>query len=84
VGAEGLECRPPDQIRLADTPEAFAEACLELLENAGERERMGAAARELVASRFSWEQVARCFEQAVGAPDVPHVWHTLQGVPPGD
>ncbi|MEK7754597.1 MAG: glycosyltransferase family 4 protein [Acidobacteriota bacterium] len=65
VGAEGLECRHPDQIRLADTPEAFAEACLELLENAGERERIGAAAQELVASRFSWEQVARCFEQAV-------------------
>jgi len=83
VGAEGLECRHPDQIRLADTPEAFAEVCLELLENAGERERIGAAARELVASRFSWEQVARCFEQAVGTPDVPQVWHTLQGVPPG-
>ncbi len=83
VGAEGLECRHPDQIRLADTPEAFAEACLELLENASERERIGAAAQELVASRFSWEQVARCFEQAVGAPDVPQVWHTLQGVPPG-
>jgi len=94
VGAEGLECQHPDQIRLADTPEAFAEACLELLENAGEREQIGAAAQELVASRFSWEQVARCFErcatgvaQPVAQPLGCEATHSLKAVlpvPPGD
>ena len=31
VGAEGLDIHHPDDIRLADTPEAFAAACTELL-----------------------------------------------------
>ena len=65
VGAEGLECRAPDHLRIADTREAFAEACLELLEAAPVRVRLAAAAWELVASRFRWEQVARCFEETL-------------------
>jgi glycosyltransferase involved in cell wall biosynthesis len=65
VGAEGLECRPGLEIRIADTAEAFAEACLGLLENAPARAQMAEAAWQLVSSRFSWEQVARCFEGAL-------------------
>ncbi len=63
IGAEGLEVQHPANIRLADTPEEFAELCRELLENPGERERVAAAARQLVVSRFSWEQVAAAFER---------------------
>lgn len=63
IGAEGLLIHPPGDIRIADAPEAFAEQCLELLDNPNERLRMAAAAQEMVASHFSWEQVARCFEQ---------------------
>ena len=63
VGAEGLEVHHPDDIRLADSPEAFAAACSELLANAELRRRQAAAAWELVATRFSWEHVAGCFER---------------------
>jgi len=63
VGAEGLEVHHPDDIRLADSPEAFAAACTELLANAELRRRQAAAAWELVATRFSWEHVAGCFER---------------------
>jgi glycosyltransferase involved in cell wall biosynthesis len=62
IGAEGLEVQPGENIYLADTPEAFAERCLELLDSASERERLSSAGWRLVAERFSWEQVASQFE----------------------
>jgi glycosyltransferase involved in cell wall biosynthesis len=65
IGAEGLEARHPENIRLADTPQAFARECIDLLEDAGARARMANAAWEMVASRFSWREVARCFEHTL-------------------
>jgi glycosyltransferase involved in cell wall biosynthesis len=63
IGAEGLEVRDPDNIRLAESPEAFANACLELLEDPAARAGQAAAGAELVRARFSWEQVMRAFEE---------------------
>jgi glycosyltransferase involved in cell wall biosynthesis len=63
VGAEGLEVSSPETIRLADTPEGFAEACLELLNDSAQRARMASAAWDLVAARLSWDQAALCFER---------------------
>jgi glycosyltransferase involved in cell wall biosynthesis len=63
VGAEGLTIHPPDDIRIADTPENFAARCLELLDDAAERRRVAGAAWEMVNANFSWEHVARCFEK---------------------
>lgn len=63
VGAEGLDVSSPENIRLADDPEAFAEQCLALLEDEGERTRMAQAAWEHVAGRFSWDRVASSFER---------------------
>jgi glycosyltransferase involved in cell wall biosynthesis len=63
IGAEGLSVNPPHDIRLADTPEHFASQCLELLASREIRARVSRAAWEMVNSHFSWEHVARCFEQ---------------------
>jgi glycosyltransferase involved in cell wall biosynthesis len=52
---------------LADQPEAFAQACLTLLEDSGRRRQLSEAARTFVASSFSWERVARQFEQLLEA-----------------
>lgn len=65
VGAEGLEVHHPDDIRLADSAEAFAAACSELLANADLRRRQAAAASDMVAASFSWEHVAGCFERVL-------------------
>jgi glycosyltransferase involved in cell wall biosynthesis len=62
IGAEGLAVNPPEDIRIADTPQFFANQCLELLAAPETRVRISHKAWEMVHSRFSWEQVARCFE----------------------
>ncbi len=62
IGAEGLSVNPPHDIRIADPPDHFAAQCLELLANPEIRARLSHAAWEMVNSHFSWEQVARCFE----------------------
>jgi glycosyltransferase involved in cell wall biosynthesis len=62
IGAEGLDVKHPGNIRLADAPTGFAEQCLDLLENAGERERLAAEALNLVTTRFSADVVAAEFE----------------------
>jgi glycosyltransferase involved in cell wall biosynthesis len=63
IGAEGLDVSHPGNIRLADTPEAFAEQCVALLQDAEQRESVANAALELVTSRFSWDVVAAEFEK---------------------
>lgn len=67
VGAEGLEVHPPEDIRIADSAEDFAKECLDLLENEGTRERVATAAWEMVSTHFSWEHVARRFEEIMEA-----------------
>jgi glycosyltransferase involved in cell wall biosynthesis len=66
VGAEGLAIRSPEHFRQADGPDAFAQACLDLMNDAGERRRTVDAAWQLVSSQFSWDHVARCFERSIG------------------
>ena len=63
VGAEGLDVSDGENIYLADSPADFAERCLQLLENATERERLSRAAWDLVASKYSWDVVARGMER---------------------
>ncbi len=65
IGAEGLDVSSPGNIRLADSPEAFAENCLALLDDAAERARTSEAAWEHVNVRFSWDRVVECFEKVL-------------------
>ena len=62
IGAEGLTVNPPQDIRIADTPQHFAAQCLELLASREIRDRVSRAAWQMVNANFSWEHVARCFE----------------------
>lgn len=67
IGAEGLTVHPPDDIRMADRPQDFADGCLELLSNDEERRRVATTAWEMVCANFSWERVSRCFEEILVA-----------------
>lgn len=67
IGAEGLDVRHPDNIRLADSPEDFARQCVRLLESENEREALARAAWNLVSERYSWRSVTRQFEAVLAA-----------------
>lgn len=63
IGAEGLDVTNGENIYLADSPQDFADRCLALLASAPQRERLADAAWNLVASKYSWEVVARGMER---------------------
>jgi glycosyltransferase involved in cell wall biosynthesis len=63
IGAEGLSVSDGREILLADRPEAFASRCLALLNARDLAASQAGAALRLVQSRFSWDEVARSFEE---------------------
>ena len=54
IGAEGLPVVSGRNLYLADTPETFAQHCLELLDSEATRKQMAQNAFEMVSSQFSW------------------------------
>jgi glycosyltransferase involved in cell wall biosynthesis len=63
TGAEGIETRPGENILLADTPEAFAQATVHLLHNPDEGQRLAQAGRQWVEQRYNWRTVYRLWDQ---------------------
>lgn len=57
VGCEGLEVSNGRDIAVADTPNAFAERVLSLMNDAATRARMGTAARATVQAAYGWERL---------------------------
>jgi glycosyltransferase involved in cell wall biosynthesis len=62
LGAEGIDARPGTELLVADTPESFAEAVLELLRDPAAGARLGAAARRLAEEKYSWEGAAAAMD----------------------
>jgi polysaccharide biosynthesis protein PslH len=65
VGAEGLTCHDGRDVVIADSAEAFARRCLEMLDRPELRRRIADEASHLVATQFSWEAVAKSFEDVL-------------------
>ena len=63
IGAEGLEFADGKEILLADTPQEFADAAVELLENRHLRQKIGAAARLRVQVDYSLPALRGAIEQ---------------------
>jgi polysaccharide biosynthesis protein PslH len=63
IGAEGLDIRDGETIRIGDNEQAFADCCLALLEDSAGRVRIADKARGMIAERYSWEVAARRFEE---------------------
>lgn len=63
VGAEGLPVVHGKNILLADTPEDFAQQCINLLDSPDLRCQLAENAWNMVSSEYSWERAARIFEE---------------------
>lgn len=68
VGAEGLPASDGEEILIRDTPEVFAQGCIDLIENTTLRKRLSEQALAMVSRDFSWEKVTTQFEDAVRLP----------------
>jgi glycosyltransferase involved in cell wall biosynthesis len=65
IGAEGLDVKHPENIRLADSAQAFADECVSLLLNRPQRESVAKAALDLVTTRFGWDSITDEFEKLI-------------------
>jgi len=55
LGAEGFPVTHGRELLLADTPERFAQAVLDLLDSPQQRAELGAAARCFVEATYGWD-----------------------------
>lgn len=63
-----LRVRSGQELLIADGAEAFADAILKLLNDAGLRSRLGEAGRRYVEAHHSWDAAAQLLEAAYSAP----------------
>ena len=61
IGMEGLPVTHQQNVLLADTPECFAKAIVELLKNESKRQQLGWSAREFVEREGGWGKVGEIF-----------------------
>jgi glycosyltransferase involved in cell wall biosynthesis len=57
IGAEGIEAVDGRHLRLADTPQAFARAVVELIADRARAAALGQAGAALVAERYTWRRI---------------------------
>jgi len=62
LGAEGIEAVAGRDILVADQPQAFAEAVIQLLADPNLAARIGQSARQLAVERYGWRVAARALE----------------------
>ncbi len=63
IGVESLDIEPGRDVIVADEPAAMAEALDRLLGDPVEQARLGAAARERVVARYSWDACAARYDE---------------------
>jgi glycosyltransferase involved in cell wall biosynthesis len=66
VGAEGLPVRDGEDLLIADTPRAFADAVVRVLTDAELARGLGERSASTVREQFGWDKVAAVFAEACG------------------
>ena len=57
IGCEGIQVKDGESIRIADTPEAFADSTVELLRNSALRSRLTENGFELMKAQYEWNVI---------------------------
>jgi glycosyltransferase involved in cell wall biosynthesis len=63
VGAEGIQILPGENILIADSPEAFAQATTHLMKNRQRGEYLAQAGRRWVEQHYTWRTTYRMWDQ---------------------
>jgi glycosyltransferase involved in cell wall biosynthesis len=63
VGSEGFDVLSGQELVVADTPEEFAQAVVDLLRDPHRRQQMGSVAREFAGSGYDWPIVVPMLER---------------------
>jgi len=75
VGAEGLRYKAGQHMMIADRPEEFADAVIQLLEDRELRLRLGVAARQQVVDEYSWPVIGEHLAEAYAHARLFHGRH---------
>ena len=70
MGAEGISVRPGKDMLLTFSPKGFANAILLLLSDPNRRRSLGASARELVSSLYSWDSLLPVLDELYPGEEV--------------
>lgn len=65
MGAEGIEVVSGEHLLIADTPESFVDAIVQVLDNRSLRDNLRSAARALVEQQYSWSNIGEEFRALV-------------------
>jgi polysaccharide biosynthesis protein PslH len=65
LGCEGLEVEAGKHLLVADQPELFTQAVIDLLQHTEKRASLGNAGRALVEAEYSWERCGNTFVHAL-------------------
>ena len=63
IGAEGLPVTDGKELRIADSPETFAAAVVDLITNPAAARKLGQESARVVRERFGWDGVAKRFAE---------------------
>jgi glycosyltransferase involved in cell wall biosynthesis len=67
-GVEGIEVTPGHDVVIADPPETFARAVIDLLRDPARRRLLGRNTRALAESKYDWRAIVPKFEQVYEMP----------------
>ena len=68
VGAEGLGVTPNEHLVIGSSPEEFARAVVDLLQDENRREQLAESGRKVVVEKHSWQRAAAEFAEALENP----------------
>ena len=65
VGAEGLGVTPNEHLVIGSSPEEFARAVVDLLQDENRREQLAESGRKVVVEKHSWQRAAAEFAEVL-------------------
>ncbi len=63
VGAEGIQWQADITLRIADQPDDFAHAVIDLLQDESSAQQLGQAGRDRVLEHYNWRKTYRLWDQ---------------------